>query len=153
MLKFPRNPKDYPKLKIKNIESKASPGIKSLMFKSIVLGETDDYVTYIQFFKVDYSDTKDKDFLVPAKVEGRLKYYKKPGVSSNPVFLKCSCPDFRFKWEKSLYDNQGLLGNFRRYTKVSGSTRPPANPDNLMGVCKHLWNFLGSLRDTGQITE
>ena len=91
LLQYGRNPADYPKLNTKNLESVPAPGIKSLMFKTTVLGETDNYTSYIQFFKLLFSETKDNETSVPAKVNNKVVYHKKPSVKENPVFLYCSC--------------------------------------------------------------
>lgn len=154
MAKFPRDPSDYPRLDVKSLEFTAAPGINSLTYKAQVLGETDTYLVYIQWFKVDFSEDKDATHELPAKGGDKLVYYTQPRISGNPVFMKCSCPDFRFTWEKQLYDGKGLLGNWRRYTRVTPpSGRPPRNPKNVEGFCKHIYNLLGALRDAGQIKE
>lgn len=153
MLKLPRDPKEYPNLTVQRFEVTTSPGIKSITYKAIVLGESDNYSTYVQFFKLSFQESKDSKHPVESKV-GRSKiYHNRPSISTNPVFLKCSCPDFRFVWEKPLYDNKGLIGRWRKYTKVPGSTRAPRNPENYIGYCKHVNSLLFRLRNSGIITD
>lgn len=149
---FGRNVSSYPSLRLKKLETLASPGVNSLMYKSIIEGESDDYLTYVQFFDLEYSDTKDKDFTEAETVAGKLKYHKKPNVSVNPVTLKCSCTDFRFCFEKELSDNKALIGAWRRYTPVKPpSGRPPKNPRHVMGMCKHTHNLLKILKSNGRV--
>lgn len=153
MKKVPRDPNSYPRLPNRKVESIARPGIKSLTYKSIILGETDNYISTIQFFKVGFNGGKNKKFSIPSKVEGKLVYHEKLSIKKHPSMMKCSCPDFRFMWEKPLYDNKGLIGRFRKYTKVAGSTRPSRNPDERIGFCKHVNSLLSALKDSGQITD
>lgn len=151
---FGRNPGSYPPLKMRKLETLASPGIKSLMYKSVIKGETDDYLTYAQFFNLEYSDIKDKEFSEAEKVGNKVKYHKKPSISKNPVSLKCSCTDFRFCFEKELYDSKALVGAYRKYTPVKPpSGRPPKNPGHHLGCCKHVYNLIEILKRNGRITS
>ena len=154
MKKLPRDPNKYPKLQITKLETRNSPGIKSITYKSVVKGEhKEDYITFIQFFGVLFENTKKGKFTEPAKVGKELRFHPKPSVIGNKVNLKCSCQDFRFVWEFPLFEKQALIGRFRKYIRVPGSTRPPRNPDDLMGLCKHVWSMLNALNKSGTITE
>jgi hypothetical protein len=152
MMKFPRDPNKYPRLQIRNLESKSAPGIKSVTYKTTVLGENDNYVTYVQFFKVDFAKAKDKDHPVATKVEKFVAYRENIDVNKHPVFLKCSCADFRFTWEYPLFKENALIGKYRKYVKVAGSNRGPRNPDERTGFCKHVYSLLSALKDSGQIS-
>lgn len=151
MSKFPRDLKEYPRLGVKKIESKAWIGTRSLMFKGVVFGETDKYPVLVQFFGLDFEKVKSKKADVPAKVDGTVWYHSTPSLKAHEVSLKCGCTDFRFRWEFPLYKNGALIGNFRRYTPVPGSNRGPANPKELMGMCKHLYSMVLALKDADLI--
>lgn len=151
---FGRNPGSYPPLRMKRLDTLASPGIKSIMYKSVMEGETSDYLTYVQFFELEYNAKKDKDFTEAEKVAGKIMYHKKPSIAKNPVALKCSCTDFRFCFEKELFDNKGLIGNWRKYTPVAPpSGRPPKNPGHHVGTCKHSHNLVSVLKSNGRIVD
>lgn len=161
--KFGRDANKYPKYRIAKITSRASEVTKSISYKAIVYGETNNYQVHVQFFKVMYSETPKTGY---EKIEvdssgsnsGKKTtlYYKVPTVRDNPVHLKCSDPDFRFRFEKPLYDQGGLIGNWRRYQR---KTPPPpvgypyANPDNHLGFCKHLWSFFDELKKKKLLKE
>ena len=154
MLKFPRNPADYPKLQMKSLESRASPGINSVFYKAVIQGESKDkYTTYVQFFQISFNDQKSVIHTEAAKVDDRAVYHAKPSSKANPVNLKCSCPDFRFTWEKELYDHKGLIGAYRKYRRVPGSTRPPRNPEHYIGLCKHVMSLLTALHDSKRVID
>lgn len=156
LLKFGRNADHYPKYKTKNLESLPAPGTNSIMFKTVVLGEKDNYTTYIQFFKVDFQEAKAGDFVVPAKIGSSVLYHKKPSTDKNPVFLYCSCQDFRYRFSKPLYDSKGLLGNWQRYKRVTPEPPvgyPHVNPDNRLGYCKHISSMILDLKAKGQVVD
>lgn len=153
--KFGRQAAKYPVYRVAKITPFGSEITKSVSYKMVVNGETNNYQLNLQFFKVQYSDSKTAD-MKPIDSEGSKLFYKVPSVRNNPVHIKCSCPDFRFRFEKELYDAGGLVGNWRRYTR---KTPPPpvgypyANPKHLLGFCKHVWSALDYLRTKGLVKE
>lgn len=151
----PGTTRKYPIYRVTKMTSVGSEITKSVSYKAVVSGETNNYQINIQFFKVKYAEGK-KEGYSPVDAEGEKLYYKIPTIRSNPVHIKCSCPDFRFRFEKELYDAGGLVGNWRRYTR---KTPPPpkgypyANPQHLLGFCKHVWSALDHLKSKGLVKE
>lgn len=154
-----RNINKYPVLEVikSTFNSRISPGIKSLYFKIVVKGEVNEdrpeqqYLTQVQFFKVEFSDEYKRGY-TETEINGKPIYFKPPTVSTSEVKLKCQCQDFRFYWEKELYDNKSLIGNWRRYVRKTPPPpegRPYVNPDELVGYCKHIHNFLEHLKSEG----
>lgn len=149
-------PTKYPIYRVTSLTTVGSEVTKSVSHKAVVSGETNNYQLNVQFFKVFYSDTKKDDNYLPVQADGERAFFRVPTVRNNPVHIKCSCPDFRFRFEKQLYDAGGLVGNWRRYTRL---TPPPpvgypyANPDNYLGFCKHVWSLLDHLKAKGLIKE
>lgn len=152
--RFGRDPGKYSQLPIRNLDSVASPGLGTLMFKTTVVSESgkDSYTAYMQFFGIKFGEEKDLNLIIPAKVNNRLIYHAKPSINNNQVQLYCGCQDFRFRFSKPLYDNKSLIGNWQRYTRVTDHY-PPVNPENLCGYCKHIESFLIALKASGQITD
>ncbi len=161
------------KIQIKSFEEANAAGINSVTFRGVAEGQFKsnavrkgpkatsipppkfhDYRVAIQFFEVKFSDKKSKFFSEIVTVGGKVKFREVPNVKSNSVKLKCSCPDFRFRFEKELFDHKGLIGRFQKYTR---KTPPPpeghafANPDELMGYCKHIHIFLKRLKANEKI--
>lgn len=110
------------------------------------------YNQIIVFKNVEFSEEEpeiDKDkwkYLDEYKV-----WYKKPGLDDNDIQLRCGCPDQRFRFQYALKLNKALFGNLIKYTKKTN--RPPLNPDNIPGVCKHNYNFIKALIQKGYIAE
>jgi hypothetical protein len=155
---FPRNPRKYPRLPLqsKTLESRPQLYHNSIMYRAVVKGETANYVTSVQFWKIDFQSDKDESHSIPIKADGKLMYYKCPSVGRNAVKIKCSCEDFRYRWEYPLFQEGGLIGQFRKYTR---KTPPPpagapyANPDEFLGYCKHVHSLLLALRDSELVTS
>jgi len=164
-----RSPADYPRnLKVKELELTAMLGVKTLTFKGVVKSEFPQerakqkidvrgkmvkaplsYMVHIQFHNVDFQEEKDAEHEEAVKVGSKTVYFRRPRVGVNPLKLKCTCQDFRFNWEKELFDNKALIGSWRKYKR---KTPPPpegfpyANPFEYMGFCKHINSFLFHLR-------
>lgn len=147
--RFNRDPKKYKINKINKLETIISPKTDSLTFKAISLGETDNYATYVQFFDMNFKDEPTQRDTERTVIDGIIKHYAKPSVRFNPVKLYCQCADFRFRFEKELYDNAGLIGNWRKYirqTPLPPIGHPYVNPKHFTGYCKHIWSLLVALR-------
>lgn len=129
-------------------------GTKNLLFRAIMKGKSaSSYITMIMFNGIEFVEKKDKDHTLPVAIDGKMYYAQVPDLWKNTIRFKDTCPDFRFRFEKELYDVGAMIGNWRRYTKVPGSTRGPVNPDNRLGYCKHIFSLLTQLKRMGYIKE
>lgn len=65
----------------------------------------------------------------------------------DPILVRCTCPDYQhtFSWQN--FDVKSHQGRRIQYQKVAGSNRPPRNPDNVQGVCKHIRAVVHKLQD------
>jgi hypothetical protein len=89
----PRLTKNYPELKIRKgtLEVIPAPGLGAVTYRAVVEGETDDYLSIIQFFDVDFVQERDDTHPHMVDYQGENIYYSTPSISSNPVMLKCGC--------------------------------------------------------------
>jgi len=154
--RFPRNPEAYPVLRVvkRSFEVQPQPGMNLIRYRIIVRGETDNYLVYVWFYNVKFTDEPTSADDERTVIKRKVFYYKRPSLRENPVRLKCECDDFRFRFEKELYDNGALIGSYRRYTRKTKPPpigRPYANPKHVMGYCKHIKSFLRMLYDGGFI--
>ncbi|RLI86131.1 MAG: hypothetical protein DRP01_04865 [Archaeoglobales archaeon] len=62
-----------------------------------------------------------------------IRYYGEVDKDS-PVWVSCSCPDFKFRWEVSLAhrNNTSIIYSNGAYPKIT-------NPQLQPGVCKHVF--------------
>jgi hypothetical protein len=147
------------RLKILSLDVSAAPGVKMLQFQGVVQSETkrsDSYTATVRFFDVKFSPEKMNTQHADIDVNGKQLFYPIPSIKRNPCQLKCDCQDFRFSFEKQNYDAGGLVGNWRRYKRVTppakrppGATNPnlqgkdfvnakPNGGDDVPGFCKHI---------------
>jgi len=138
---------DYSPAPVRNVEVDGWRGMKAILFTAEVIGsEGDTYHTAVEFFQVDYSNVQ-KPGWIPVETEDGVVYAEPPTMTYNNCALKCSCPDFRHRFEKELFDVGSLIGNWRRYKRAATATRvmPPVNPRNIPGYCRHLWSLIQAL--------
>jgi len=146
----------YPQAKFVNIY-KVQPaiGVKTLTFygeiPSFTRGEA-GYNQTIMFKEVQFSEEEpvvDKNkwkFLEDFNV-----WYKKPILDKNDVSIRCGCKDHQHRFSYANKKQKALFGNLIKYVKKTN--RPPLNPDNIPGMCKHLKNFTLALIQQGFIEE
>lgn len=150
-----RNPKEYQGYKVEILEVKAAPSKNTVYFKSGVFGENNIYQNYIQFFDVKFEpvekETKTEGKAV-LDVSGKKYAYGPIQADKSRVKMYCKCQDMGFTFSYQLFENDSYIGAFKRYKRVPGSTRPPRNPKNVPGFCKHIWSHLKQLEKNGVLT-
>lgn len=84
---------------------------------------------------------------------GQIYYIKNLSASRNPVRIRCSCADFYYRWAWSdYYQGNCLYGPSPKvYRPVAGSNRGPVNPNNIIGICKHVLGTVKGLEQKGII--
>lgn len=107
-----------------------------LTVKSSVLSKGHTYNASIEFSNVRYHERGPVSF----RGSDNEVYNIDPiRIWTNDVKLSCECLDFRFRFANLHNNNDSLLGDPPPpYMKVPGSNRPPVNPFNALGACKHL---------------
>lgn len=102
-----------------------------LMVKVDVQGKADDYISTIVFTDVEFSDVKDPEAVRVNEL------YIKPLKANQDVRVHCTCPDFRWTFSWPNKSNNALQGDpAPAYNRTTN--RPPRNPTNSAGLCKHL---------------
>ena len=149
-LKKLRDFKKYKVYPVTNTAITPAKGVKTVTYKGDVKGSTDIYNTMIRFHNVEFVENIGSDTR-KVKFRNVTYYFKNPQEKVNEVQLKCSCHDFRFMFEKQLYDEKALIGRWRKYKRRTPPPphpdgRPFMNPDDHMGFCKHLWSFMEKLK-------
>lgn len=142
-----RDPNKYPQARISGFKASHWIGTKTVIYQCMadsLTKSTAKYALSFEFHGVEYYETKVKATMLTTDKQpnGKRYYYEPPIIGSNPVQIRCQCPDFRhrFSWEDKKAN--ALKGNPKKYVPVSPpSGRPPVNPDHVMGFCKHAWSF------------
>lgn len=145
-----RNPYSYPRFQVKDFSFTIAPGIKSVYYRTTVLGDNDSYTVHIQLFDINFSKEEQKGW-IKSSISGKDWWFKPFDIISR-CKLKCQCMDSRFMWEYPMYKKASLIGAFRKYKRVPGSNRPPKNPDNIPGFCKHIWSAIHKIKVEGHLS-
>lgn len=77
-------------------------------------------------------------------------YQPKPSLSKNEILVRCSCPSYRFRFDKAnRSEGAGAGARFPNYHRLTN--RKPNNPRNIIGGCKHTFMFIDYLQRQGFI--
>lgn len=121
--------------------------------KLIVIAKTvsngHQYESAIEFDNVNYRDDGPAKFKGTDNEEHRLDRLT---LNSVDVNINCTCADFKYRFAQQHFQNKSLVGEPpEQYVKVPGSNRPPVNPDNVLGACKHILALENTLKRQGVV--
>ena len=72
-------------------------------------------------------------------------YQPKPSLSENEVMIRCSCNNYRFRFDQANRKNKvGTGARFPLYRRKTN--RKPYNPRMIAGTCKHVIELLDYLQ-------
>lgn len=153
VIAFGRDPRKYPVLLVSRLSAIPDIKNKQIVFRGMVsseeTGNREAYVVTVLFDNVlFYKHEKENTFPVNTS-EGKI-FVSKPSLAKNYVKIKCTCPDFRFTWEKENYDRGALIGHWRKYVRKTRNMKP-RNPNHIYGYCKHVHSFIFSLVKFGLV--
>ena len=121
---------------------------KSLLIQSNVISSVpraSPYLAQMMFYGVDYSDKHDNSHPLTVSLgNGQYLFMNQLRLDSK-VSVRCNCQDYRFTWGHYNHTVGALLGaQFPRYVRKT-TTRPPRNPLQIPGLCKHLTALVNRL--------
>lgn len=117
------------------------------------------YDVYLEYQQVAFAEEGDEipsnNTWATIEYKGEKFFFEKPRIDKNPIRVKCSCDDFRFRFEKECWET-GILygGTYRRYHRITPPPpegRPYANPLKVPGMCKHIYNSIVRSQTEGWI--
>lgn len=154
-----RKIKDYANLKVSKLTSKAVPRLKWVTYTGLVTSQTTavKYKVSVQFNDMQFKDVESKQFSLssPTRTSDKL-YHRKPTAQKNQVRIKCSCQDFRHRFETQLAIFNALIGGPRSYTRVTRPWPigyPSVNSTDKIGFCKHVSSILNHLKAKNIVKE
>jgi hypothetical protein len=124
-------------------------GVKTLYIKGLAQNSISgkEYNPQILFKNILYNTNADTRIIAS---DGLMYEYKKPSVVENDVLVRCTCPDFR--WRFAYYNHLDHSLHGRKPPKYNSlGVGPPANPLEMEGMCKHLMKLVTALRDADAI--
>jgi len=126
-------------IKIANVQWIPFVGMKTLFVKGRALHEEREYSPTIVFKKVQYAEEKARKIVALKASDGKTYFLERLSIEDTDVLVRCSCGDFRWRFSYYNHLDKSLQGpKAKKYTPVPGSNRPPANPMEAAGLCKHI---------------
>jgi hypothetical protein len=121
-------------------------GNKTLSVKAEAHGQK-TYPMTITFFNVDYSLEKDGGHPLRVRPEIGSEAWMAPvSESTNPVQIRCNCPDYKYTYAWWNKEQKALSGrSFPPYVRKTRNL-PERNPNHVPGTCKHLIGLFERLR-------
>jgi hypothetical protein len=141
-------------IKVVNVQWIPFVGMKTLFVKGRALHEEREYSPSIVFKKVQYAEDRSPRMVVLKASDGKTYFLERLAMDDTDVLVRCSCGDF--KWRFSWYNHldHSLQGSKpKKYTPVPGSNRPPANPTESFGICKHIMKLAKVLSESTILGE
>lgn len=124
-------------------------GMKTLFVKAEARNETRHYFPMVLFKDVDYSPT---NRIVNIRgSDGKDYRFNKLSLENNDILVRCSCPDFTYRFSYYNYVDNSLYGK-KPKPYIAKGTGHPANPLQLEGMCKHIMKMIKAIRDSGAIS-
>lgn len=132
---------------VKVLSMKPLVGNATLTVNAEAFGKKGKYPMTVTFYDVEFADEQTRDYPLAVTPERGTRFYM-PQLEEdgNPVQVRCQCPDFRFTWAEWDRKESALSGrNFPKYKRKT-ETRPPRNPAETPGLCKHLIKLTEKLK-------
>jgi len=110
------------------------------------------YDPKILFLEVQYEDEDSQSNVTFTASDGDTYNMMPISLSKSNVKVTCNCLDFRWRFSVFNDNRDALYGKPPPPYQRKTETRPPANPNGTMGICKHLIKTVEALRQAGLIT-
>ena len=107
------------------------------------------YDTKMLFLDSTFDEDDTNDNVTFTGSDGDVHHIKPIALAESNVKVRCTCLDFYYRF--SVWNNSAdaLYGQpFPTYQRKT-DTRPPVNPDQVPGVCKHIIKTVQALKDAG----
>lgn len=151
---FPRTSKrqnSTDTVRVEHLEWVPFEGVKTLFVKATVNNEGRKNETITLFKNVNYSDKQRKGFVPLRASNGRTVFVERVSMSANDVLVRCSCGDFRWRFNYYNSLDKSLFG--RKRSKYEGQGLWEANPSKSPGMCKHLMKMAKILGEASLLIE
>ena len=110
-----------------------------------------EYKQQLLFSDVRY-DTEDAQDNITFKATDGQDYHIRPiTLGENRIRVNCTCMDFHMRFALWNYNNGTLMGRKPKLYQRKTDNRPPVNPGQVDGMCKHLIKVCDRLRQQGLI--
>lgn len=121
-------------------------GNKVLQVNATTVSNGNRHTPAAQFTNVQYQQEETSDAVTFKGTDNADHTIKQIDLSSTNVKVRCTCLDFHFRFSWQNYSDNSLVGNPPPIYRRKTTTRPPANPTEVPGLCKHLVRLFDVLK-------
>ncbi len=120
---------------------------RTLHVSATVTSEGHRYDSSMAFTDVQFEPNDSNDLVSFQGTDSKTHHMYSVSAVLNDAQVRCTCLDFYFRFANQDYQSGSLLGASPPPYKRKTVTRPPANPTNTIGMCKHLIKLADKLKD------
>jgi len=131
--------------RINHLDLRYDEGVSTITFYADVSSSSkpSSYSCIVSFKGVKRTDGLTEEEIIKG-------FQPKPSLSKHEILVRCSCPNYRFRFDKA--NRTAGAGTGARFPNYHRKTdRAPNNPYNLPGMCSHLIEFIDYLQKQGFI--
>lgn len=118
-------------------------GTKFLHVRSTANGQ---YRQALQFVRVTFDKQDTPENITFVATDGQDYHVQPISLAAHNVKVRCNCLDFHFRFATWNFSDNSIVGPAPKPYRRVTNTRPPANPDHVPGLCKHLLKLIDELR-------
>lgn len=111
------------------------------------------YHPIMMFQDVQYEEADTPQNVSFTGHDGQEHHIQPISLARNNVKVRCDCLDFYHRFFPHNNRDKSLYGNVPRPYVRKTNTRPPVNPQNVPGLCKHLLAAAEALSNTGLLVN
>lgn len=138
-------------VQIQNIELVPFNQSGALEARATANSNGNTYQPIILFQGVEFQDEDTPENVTFTGTDGQEYHILPIQLRTTNVKVRCTCLDFRWRFSVQDQKADALYGEGPGlYQKVSN--RPPNNPRNVPGICKHLMKLVVELRNSHLVT-
>ncbi len=134
-------------IRVDGLDLNYMKGMKTLTFTGVIHSHETPigYTVILMFKRVDEHENLTEEEIAQG-------FQPKPSLSNNELLVRCSCPSYRFRFDRANRDHYAGTGA-RFPTYIRKTNRKPNNPRNIPGLCVHESEFLTYLLERGFIVD
>lgn len=136
---------------ISTIEFIPFVGMKFLHVRSTTLSNGHNYQQALQFQRVQFDEQETPDNISILGNDNQVYHVHPIQLTNHNVKVRCNCLDFHFRFAHYNSPDKSLVGRPPPPYVRKTTTRPPVNPMQVPGMCKHLLKVVEVLEENGLV--
>jgi phage/plasmid-associated DNA primase len=125
----------------------------ALQLATTTRSNQNEYKQQLLFSDISY-ETEDTEENITFKATNGQEYHVKPiPLNGSRIRVNCNCMDFHYRFAVWNFNNDTLMGRKPKPYQRKTDNRPPVNPAQVDGLCKHLIKVCNILEQKGLLTS